>query len=101
MARRVHEVSHAVVAMRGYVHEVMDAEIARARARGADAETEAVLRHFSGALLHGLIARGHGLAAAGTGPDWADAVRTVFPSVPDVRTAPDASTTSPTGRDAE
>ena len=98
MARRVHEVSPAVVAMRGYVHEVMDAEIARARARGADAETEAVLRHFSGALLHGLIARGHGLAAAGTGPDWADAVRTVFPAAP---TAPDASGTSPTGRDAE
>ena len=65
---------------------------------GADAETEAVLRHFSGALLHGLIARGHGLAAAGTGPDWADAVRTVFPAAP---TAPDASGTSPTGRDAE
>ena len=57
-----------------------------------------MLRHFSGALLHGLIARGHGLAAAGTGPDWADAVRTVFPAA---QTPPDASATSPTGRDAE
>lgn len=78
-AGRVHEVSPAVVDMRGYVHSVLEVEIARARARGGDDETEAALRHFSGALLHGLIAQGHGLAAAGSGPAWAAAVRTVFP----------------------
>jgi len=79
-AARVHEVSPAVVDMRGYVHGVLEAEIARARARGSDDDTEALLRHFSGALLHGLIAQGHGLASTGLGPDWADAVRTVFPA---------------------
>lgn len=79
-ARRVHEVSPAVVGMRDYVHGVLEKEIERARARGADADTEAALRHFSGALLHGLIAQGHGLAAAGSGPLWADAVAQVFPA---------------------
>ena len=42
-------------------------------------ETEAALRHFSGALLHGLIARGHTLASSGAGPDWMEAVRAVIP----------------------
>ena len=78
-ARRVHEVSPAVVDMRRYVHEMLEAEIARSRTRGGDAETEAALRHFSGALLHGLIAQGHALASAGEGTAWRDAVRTVFP----------------------
>lgn len=77
-ARRVHEVSPAVVALRAHVQHVLDAEVDRARARGAGAETEAALRHFSGALLHSLIARGHAKAAAGSGAAWADAVATVF-----------------------
>ncbi|PZU49750.1 MAG: glutamyl-tRNA reductase [Microbacterium sp.] len=80
MARRVHEVAPAVVDLREYVHTVLEREIERARARGADADTEATLRHFSGALLHGLIAQGHTLAAAGSGPAWVEAVRTVVPS---------------------
>ncbi|MFT4213740.1 MAG: glutamyl-tRNA reductase [Microbacterium sp.] len=78
-AQRVHEVAPAVVDIRDHVHAVLEREIARARDRGAGEETEAALRHFSGALLHGLIAQGHRLAAAGSGPAWADAVRTVFP----------------------
>ena len=41
--------------------------------------TETALRHFSGVLLHQLIARGHTLASSGAGPEWADAVRTVLP----------------------
>ena len=48
-------------------------------ARGASAETEAALRHFSGVLLHGLIARGHALASTGHGTEWADAVETILP----------------------
>lgn len=81
--RRVHEVSPAVVDMRAHVHAVLDAEIARARERGAGEDTEAALRHFSGALLHGLIAQGHALAATGEGPAWRDAVAAVFPSSAD------------------
>lgn len=80
MARRVHEVAPAVVEMREYVHSVLESEIARARSRGADADTEAALRHFSGALLHGLIAQGHRLASEGSGPSWVDAARTIFPN---------------------
>ncbi|MFT4051528.1 MAG: glutamyl-tRNA reductase [Microbacterium sp.] len=80
-AQRVHEVAPAVVDMRDHVHAVLEREIARARARGAGEDTEAALRHFSGALLHGLIAQGHRLATAGSGQAWADAVRTVFPAV--------------------
>jgi glutamyl-tRNA reductase len=80
MARRVHEVAPAVVQMRTHVHAVLDREIERARSRGAGAETEAALRHFSGALLHGLISQGHTLAAAGSGTGWTSAVETVFPA---------------------
>ncbi|CAN7332848.1 glutamyl-tRNA reductase [Microbacterium sp. LjRoot45] len=74
-AHRVHEVSPAVVALREHVRGVLESEVAR----GASAETEAALRHFSGVLLHGFIARGHGLAAGGHGTEWADAIATVLP----------------------
>lgn len=77
-ARRVHEVSPAVVAMRSHVQDVLEGEIARGRDRGASPDTEAALRHFAGALLHGLISRGHSRAASGSGSAWADAVGTVF-----------------------
>ncbi len=77
-ARRVHAVSPTVVALRAHVQGVLDAEIDRARLRDASGETEAALRHFSGALLHSLIARGHAQAASGAGVAWADAVATVI-----------------------
>ncbi len=77
-AHRVHEVSPAVVALRDHVRAVLESEIAR----GASAETEAALRHFSGVLLHGLIAQGHTLASGGHGTEWADAVATVLPPEP-------------------
>ncbi len=77
-ARRVHEVSPEVVALRRHVQSVLDAELARA----ASPEVEQALRHFSGVLLHGLIARGHTLASGGEGSAWADAVRTVLPAPP-------------------
>ena len=88
-ARRVHEVAPAVVTMRAHVQSVLEAEVARARARGGDPETEQALRHFAGALLHGLIAQGHTLASAGSGAQWSDAVGTVFPRG-DVAAAADA-----------
>ena len=77
-AHRVHGVSPAVVALREHVRGVLEDEIAR----GVGADTEAALRHFSGVLLHGLIARGHSLAAGGHGTEWADAVETVLPPRP-------------------
>ncbi len=78
-ARRVHEVSPSVVAMRGYITELLDEELSRARLRGESPAVESALRHFSGVLLHRLIAQGHTLASSGSGSAWADAVRTVFP----------------------
>lgn len=81
-ARRVHEVSPSVVAMRGYMSDLLDEELTRARLRGESPAVEAALRHFSGVLLHRLIAQGHTLASSGSGSAWADAVRTVFPAPP-------------------
>jgi len=78
-ARRVHEVSPAVVALREHVRGVLESEIGR----GVSAETEAALRHFSGVLLHGLIAEGHSLASGGHGTEWAEAVATVLPKRPE------------------
>ena len=40
---------------------------------------ESALRHFSGVLMHRFIARGHSLAASGSGTAWVEAVRTVLP----------------------
>lgn len=42
----------AITALRSDVLEIVEAEIARARARGAGDETEAALRHLAGVLLH-------------------------------------------------
>lgn len=78
-ARRVHEVSPTVVELRAFVQDILDDELTRAR-RGGDApEVESALRHFSGVLMHQLIARGHSLAATGSGTAWVEAVRTVLP----------------------
>ncbi len=90
-AQRVHEVSPAVVAMRHYVHGILDEELARARQRGDSPEIEAALRHFSGVLLHRLIGQGHTLASTGSGAAWADAIGTVFPARMPDEAAPDAA----------
>ncbi|MGN8551168.1 UNVERIFIED_CONTAM: glutamyl-tRNA reductase [Microbacterium sp. SLM126] len=42
----------AITALRSDVLEIVEAEIARARARSAGDETEAALRHLAGVLLH-------------------------------------------------
>ncbi len=78
-ARRVHEVSPEVVRMRAYVQGLLEEELTRTRRSDAAAEVEAALRHFSGVVLHHLIAQGHTLAATGSGTAWAESVRTVFP----------------------
>ena len=55
----------AIVALRTHVFELLDAEIARARSRGAGDETEAALRHLAGVLLHEPSVRARELAAEG------------------------------------
>ena len=56
----------AVVALRTYMFDLRDAEIARARNRGDSSEqTEAALRHLTGVLLHTPMVRSRELARAG------------------------------------
>ncbi|MBC7441634.1 MAG: glutamyl-tRNA reductase [Ramlibacter sp.] len=56
----------AVVALRGYVFDILDAEIVRARSRSDSSEqTEAALRHLAGVLLHAPMVRSRELARAG------------------------------------
>jgi glutamyl-tRNA reductase len=56
----------AVVALRSYMFDILDAEIERARARGDNSEqTEAALRHLTGVLLHTPMVRSRELARAG------------------------------------
>ena len=56
----------AVVALRGHVFDILDAEIERARGRGDSSEqTEAALRHLAGVLLHTPMVRSRSLARAG------------------------------------
>ncbi|KFF60229.1 glutamyl-tRNA reductase [Cryobacterium sp. MLB-32] len=56
----------AVVALRTYIFELRDAEIARARSRGDSSEqTEQALRHLTGVLLHTPMVRARELARAG------------------------------------
>lgn len=91
--RRVHDVAPAVLAARGWVQRLLDAEISRLPARdGAPPQdTERALRHFAGVVMHHLVARGHTLAASGEGDRWVQAIATVFPDpARDLQAAPTA-----------
>ncbi|WP_375385338.1 glutamyl-tRNA reductase [uncultured Microbacterium sp.] len=73
----VRSVEPAVVALRSHVFALMEAEIARAHARG-DAGAEQSLRHLVGVLLHTPTARAHELAAAGRADEYTAALATLF-----------------------
>ena len=72
----------AVVALRTHVFELLDAEIARARARGAGDETEAALRHLAGVLLHAPSVRARELAASGSLDDFVNGLESVYGIAP-------------------
>lgn len=55
----------AIVALRKHHFALLDAEIARATARGAGEETISALRHLGGVLLHGPSVRAREFAADG------------------------------------
>jgi glutamyl-tRNA reductase len=55
----------SITALRSEVLGIVEAEIARARARGAGDETEEALRHLAGVLLHRPSVRIRGLAVDG------------------------------------
>ncbi len=73
----------AIVALRRHVDEVLQAEIARHRARhGTDERTEAALRHLAGVLLHAPSVRARDHAAAGQLDAVERAMETLFGVTP-------------------
>lgn len=68
----------AIVALRGHIFDLLDAEITRARARGAGDETEAALRHLAGVLLHGPSVRARDLAKDGRASEFVDGLAAVY-----------------------
>ncbi|MGF3056267.1 glutamyl-tRNA reductase [Microbacterium sp. YY-01] len=75
-ARRA--VAPAIVALRSHVFSLLEAEIARARARDDDGSIEQALRHLVGVLLHTPTTRAHELAARGQAAQFAEAVHTLL-----------------------
>jgi glutamyl-tRNA reductase len=72
------EAEPSIVALRTHVFELLDAEISRARARGAGDETEAALRHLAGVLLHGPSVRARELASEGHAAEFAAGLEAVY-----------------------
>jgi glutamyl-tRNA reductase len=71
-------VEPAIVALRSHIFDLLDVEIARARARGAGDDTEAALRHLAGVLLHGPSARARELAKEGRANDFVDGLDALY-----------------------
>ncbi|UFU07774.1 glutamyl-tRNA reductase [Ruania halotolerans] len=69
----------AIVAYRTHVEQVLEAELARARARGdEDDETERALRHFASVLIHTPTTRAREAAAGGRLGEVVAAMRTLY-----------------------
>lgn len=72
-------VTPSVVALRSHIFGLLDAEIARARARGdEDGKVEQALRHLAGVLLHTPTTRAHELAATGRADEFAAALAALY-----------------------
>lgn len=72
-------VTPGVVALRTRAFAALEAEVARAKARGdEDGRTEQALRHLMGVLLHTPTARAHELAELGRGDEYFAALSTLF-----------------------
>ena len=72
-------ITPAVVALRAHVFGVLDAEVARVRARGDEGgQTEQALRHLVGVLLHTPTTRAHELAESGRADDYVSALSALF-----------------------
>ncbi|SFR61119.1 glutamyl-tRNA reductase [Microbacterium azadirachtae] len=72
-------VTPAVVALRGHIFDLLEAEIERARRRGDDGgHVEQAMRHLAGVLLHTPTSRAHELAAQGRGSEFIAAVETLY-----------------------
>lgn len=67
-----------IVALRSHIFDLLDGEIARARARGAGDETEAALRHLAGVFLHGPSVRARDLASEGRANEFINGLEAVY-----------------------
>lgn len=86
----------AIVALRGYVFDVLEDELERARSRGASDETQRALKHLASVLVHAPSVRARELAAEGRLDEFVaglDAVLGVRPAPP-VRSAGASSESS-------
>lgn len=77
----------AIVALRRHVDAMLEAEVARARARGDDGSVESALRHFAGVLMHGPSERARELAAEGRLSDFVAGLAAVYGVEPEPRSA--------------
>ena len=68
----------AVVALRTHIFDLLEAEIERARRRGAGPETEQALRHLAGVLLHTPSVLAREAARNGRGQEFIDGLEAVF-----------------------
>ena len=88
------QLTPSVVALRTHVFGLLEAEIARARARGDDdGRIEAALRHLTSVLLHTPSVRARELARTGEAQSFSDAVTALF--------GPDVSATTPATSDLQ
>ncbi|GAA1211000.1 glutamyl-tRNA reductase [Rhodoglobus aureus] len=84
----------AIVALRKHHFALLEAEIARATARGAGEETISALRHLGGVLLHGPSVRAREFAADGRAADF-DAALAALYNIPVERSTGAANTARP------
>lgn len=85
-------VTPSVVAFRSHIFELLEREIARARARGdEDGKVEQALRHLSGVLLHTPTVRAHELAAAGRADEFTAALAALYGIAPEAGSVDDAA----------
>lgn len=81
-------VTPSVVALRSHIFGLLDAEIARARARGdEDGRVEQALRHLAGVLLHTPTVRAYELASTGHADEFTAAVAALYGIAPDAGSA--------------
>jgi len=91
----------AVVALRTYMFELRDAEIARARSRGDSSEqTEQALRHLTGVLLHTPMVRARELARAGEQESYLTGLDALFGVKVDLEASSSASPAADAGPSA-
>jgi glutamyl-tRNA reductase len=68
----------AIVAFRAHIFDLLESELARAKKRGASAETEAALRHLASVLVHTPSVRARQAALEGDGQRFIDGLDAIF-----------------------